>query len=143
MRIWSLHPKYLDAKGMVALWRETLLAKKVLEGNTSGYKNHPQLNRFKNADKPLDAVNQYLSEVFYAASDRGYSFDKNKINWNFNPQKLTVTTGQIDFEKEHLQKKLQVRDALKYKELLPVEHPEIHPLFRLVTGKIEVWEVVN
>jgi len=44
MRIWSLHPKYLDSKGMVALWREALLAKQVLLNKTKGYKNHPQLN---------------------------------------------------------------------------------------------------
>jgi hypothetical protein len=29
-RIWSLHPKYLDARGLVALWREGLLAQAVL-----------------------------------------------------------------------------------------------------------------
>jgi len=46
MRIWSLHPKYLDAKGLVALWRDALLARHVLQGKTTGYKNHPQLNRF-------------------------------------------------------------------------------------------------
>jgi len=62
MRIWSVHPKYLDAKGIVALWRETLLAKNVLEGNTKGYKNHPQLTRFKAIEKPLEAINQYLAE---------------------------------------------------------------------------------
>jgi len=38
MRLWTIHPKYLDAKGLVALWRETLLAKHVLEGKTPGYK---------------------------------------------------------------------------------------------------------
>jgi len=25
MRLWTLHPKYLDARGLVALWREGLL----------------------------------------------------------------------------------------------------------------------
>ena len=47
MRLWSVHPKYLDSKGLVALWREALLAKQVLEGGTKGYRNHPQLDRFK------------------------------------------------------------------------------------------------
>jgi len=61
MRIWSLHPKYLDTKGLVELWRETLLAKHVLEGKTKGYKNHPQLNRFKIYSKPLEAINFYLN----------------------------------------------------------------------------------
>ncbi len=67
MRIWSIHPKYLDTKGLVALWRETLLAKNVLTGNTKGYKNHPQLLRFKNTENPLDAINQYLTEIYKEA----------------------------------------------------------------------------
>jgi len=70
MRIWSLHPKYLDSKGLVALWRETLLAKHVLEGKTKGYKNHPQLNRFKAMKKPVEVINQYLSEIFIEAINR-------------------------------------------------------------------------
>lgn len=37
MRLWSIHPRYLDTKGLVALWRETLLlAQAVLFGNTKG-----------------------------------------------------------------------------------------------------------
>ena len=36
MRLWSLHPRYLDAKGLVALWREGLLAQAVLKGQTKG-----------------------------------------------------------------------------------------------------------
>jgi hypothetical protein len=36
MRLWTLHPKYLDARGLVALWREALLAQKVLRGATRG-----------------------------------------------------------------------------------------------------------
>ena len=67
MRIWSLHPKYLDTKGLVALWRETLLAKQVLQNKTKGYRNHPQLNRFKNHSEPLEAINYYLSIVFKEA----------------------------------------------------------------------------
>jgi hypothetical protein len=32
MRLWSLHPEYLDANGLVALWREALLAQAFLQG---------------------------------------------------------------------------------------------------------------
>jgi len=64
MRIWSIHPKYLDTKGLVALWRENLLAKNVLEHNTRGYKNHPQLIRSKNSGTPLQAINHYLAAVY-------------------------------------------------------------------------------
>ena len=39
MRLWSLRPKYLDSQGLVALWREGLLAQAVLRGKTRGYRN--------------------------------------------------------------------------------------------------------
>jgi len=74
MRIWSIHPKYLDPKGFVALWREALLAKNVLEGKTVGYRNHPQLERFKNSKNPLDAINQYLSNIYDESVDRHFNF---------------------------------------------------------------------
>ena len=64
MRIWSLHPKYLDTKGLVALWRETLLAKHVLEGKTKGYRNHPQLDRFKKAQNPPRVDQSILKRSF-------------------------------------------------------------------------------
>ena len=79
MRIWSLHPKYLDTKALVALWRETLLAKKVLEGKTIGYKNHPQLFRFKKSVVALDAINYYLQFVWIEAENRSYNFNKDKF----------------------------------------------------------------
>jgi len=143
MRIWSLHPKYLDSKGLVALWRETLLAKHVLEGKTKGYKNHPQLNRFKKAKYPLDLINQYLSEVYYEAISRNYNFDKRKINWTFRKGNLLVTTGQVIYEVEHLLIKLKVRDQIKYKELKSKSTFDIHPIFKLVDGEIEEWEIIT
>src|SRR5689334_16098762 len=108
MRIWSIHPKYLDTKGLVALWRETLLAKHVLEGKTKGYKNHPQLNRFKQLKEPLNSINYYLSVIHDEACNRQYSFDKDKVNWNFKKSKLQVTTGQMNYEAKHLLQKLKL-----------------------------------
>jgi hypothetical protein len=142
MRIWTIHPKYLDAKGLVTLWRETLLAREVLEGKTKGYKNHPQLNRFRQSGRPLDAINQYLSEIYSESTKRGYKFDRQKINRSFKQCQLTVTTGQVDFEKTHLLNKLKVRDFNKYKELCPISSFEIHPLFTLINGGIEKWEIL-
>jgi hypothetical protein len=142
MRIWSLHPKYLDAKGLVALWRESLLAKKVLEGKTIGYRNHPQLNRFKEAEKPVEAINQYLSEIYSESLNRNYHFDKQKINWNFKKSKLTVTTGQLNYEVKHLLKKLKIRDMNKYNELRTRSTFDVHPLFMIVNGDIEKWELL-
>lgn len=141
MRIWSLHPKYLDTKGLVALWREALLAKKVLEGKTRGYKNHPQLNRFKKAKNPVRLINQYLSEVHNEATVRNFHFDKKKINPAFRKSTIPVTTGQVNHEVKHLLNKLKKRDYNKYKELKSLSVFEINPVFKSEDGETEEWEI--
>jgi hypothetical protein len=141
MRIWSLHPEYLDVKGLVALWRETLLAKHVLEGKTKGYRHHPQLNRFRAATRPIDCLNQYLTVVYEEAEKRGYHFDKSKINPDFRQSRLTVTKGQIEFEKNHLLNKLKTRDIDKFNRLVSHENFSCNPLFYLIEGNVEDWEV--
>jgi len=143
MRIWSIHPKYLDTKGLVALWRESLLAKHVLENKTKGYKNHPQLNRFKECDQPLHAINYYLSVVQQEAARRGYQFDKTKIEWNFNPCRINVTKGQIDYEIQHLKNKLQQRYPDQLEQITTVKNFQPHPLFKIVEGGIEDWEIIK
>ena len=142
MRIWSLHPKHLDAKGLVALWRETLLAKHVLEGRTKGYKNHPQLIRFKNQKEPLAAINNYLKIIYNEASSRGYHFDQTKFNVISTNIKITVTQGQMKYEIEHLQAKLRKRDLKKFKENRVGKNFDLHPIFRLIKGEVEEWEIV-
>lgn len=79
MRIWSLHPSLLDRRALVACWRETLLAQKVLRGLTCGYTNHPQLIRFRAHPQPLEAVAAYLSRLADEADARGYSFNRELI----------------------------------------------------------------
>ena len=143
MRIWSVHPKYLDAKGIVALWRETLLAKNVLEGNTKGYKNHPQLNRFKAEENPLEAINQYLAEVWNEATRRGYNFDRNKIDFDFQKIKIDVTTGQLQYEFNHLLKKLEQRDPERYKQFEKLKMVDCAEIFDVKEGEIEKWEIIS
>lgn len=126
----------------MALWRETLLAKNVLAGNTKGYKNHPQLKRFKNTENPLDAINQYLSEVHAEATRRNYNFDQKKVNWNFKSTILKVTQGQMEYEKNHLLKKLQTRDPKKFEEIKASDTFSAHALFRVEEGEIEEWEII-
>ena len=142
MRIWSIHPKYLDSKGLVALWRETLLAKKVLANQTKGYRNHPQLLRFKSSKTPLQCIDQYLEEIFNEASRRNYSFDIQKINLKFQRSRLSVTKGQLSFEMEHLKRKLKIRDEFKLKEINSVKIIEPHPLFTVIEGDAETWEKI-
>ncbi|WP_027964857.1 pyrimidine dimer DNA glycosylase/endonuclease V [Halalkalibacillus halophilus] len=144
MRIWSVHPTYLDAKGLVALWRETLLAQKVLQGNTKGYKNHPQLERFKKQEDPLSSIGAYLTSVYEEANARGYKFDASKIVSTKVVEVVPVTTGQMQFEWEHLLMKLATRDPVRLEELQLLEQQSVqcHPLFHVIDGDIENWEKV-
>lgn len=140
MRLWSIHPKYLDAKGLVACWRESLLAKAVLSGKTKGYRHHPQLERFRSHPSPVGAINEYLNALLKEALSRGYAFDRKKVVRIRSARKITVTSGQAAYELSHLKKKLQKRDRRKYLSLRSTRIPELHPLFRMVEGKIEAWE---
>lgn len=143
MRIWSLHPSLLDTKGLVALWRETLLAKHVLEGKTKGYTNHPQLNRFKATENPIFAINYYLSEVQKEAEKRGYNFNKNKIDWNFKLIQIKVNDKQVEYEFRHLLKKLEIRDIQKFENLKNIKKIKLHPMFKEIKGEIEDWEIIT
>lgn len=138
MRLWSIHPKYLDCKGLVALWREALLAKKVLEGRTKKYKNHPQLDRFKHM--PISFINSYLLFIWKEAEKRYYKFDKRKIGKALTNRKIEVTEDQLFYEMEHLKRKLMKRDNKQYKALLKIKKPEPNPLFSVRKGPVESWE---
>ena len=102
MRIRTIHPKYLDPQGLVALWRETLLARAVLRGETRGYRHHPQLYRFQTHATPRSAVNAYLASVLLEADSRGYSFNRGKVGPVRGRIQLECTTGQLRYEWRHL-----------------------------------------
>lgn len=140
MRLWSIHPRYLDAKGLTACWREGLLARKVLCGATRGYRNHPQLERFRRKPDPVAALDAYLSAVWDEAILRGYRFDRTKISDFGFVTRLAVTDGQLAFEREHLLRKLAVRDPSRYAVLKNETDFAPHPLFCVVPGEIENWE---
>lgn len=140
MRLWSLHPKYLDSQGLVALWREALLAQAVLRGETRGYRNHPQLDRFKNHSAPLAAISLYLKGIHEEARVRGYAFDLSKIKPTRKAVSLAVTTGQMAYEWAHLLAKLEVRNPALYRTCRNVEVPEAHSIFTVCTGDVESWE---
>lgn len=143
MRLWSVHPKYLDTKGVTALWREGLLAKKVLEGGTKGYTRHPQLIRFQQQADPILAINAYLCVVHEEAERRGYRFAGEKIRRCVLPQPIPVTDGQMRYEREHLLAKLEERDPEKFKKLWEEKTFEPHPCFVVVSGPVEEWEKVS
>lgn len=142
MRLWSLHPRYLDAKGLVALWREGLLAQKVLAGETRGYRHHPQLRRFANQTDASGTIAAYLREIQIEAERRGYRFDASKIGRCARKVKMPVTCGQMQYEMAHLRGKLAVRDNAVLQRIATVTEPEPHPLFEVVPGEVEAWEVL-
>jgi len=142
MRLWSIHPRYLDAKGLVALWREGLLAQAVLAGQTKGYRHHPQLTRFLQADAPQACMANYLQEVHIESLRRGYHFDQDKIGAGAVVDSLPITRGQLDFEWHHLRAKLQVRDPERLRQFEGLKQPAAHPLFRVVKGPVAPWEVI-
>lgn len=143
MRLWSIHPKYLDPQGLVALWREALLAQAVLRGKTKGYRNHPQLNRFTSHPLPLAAINAYLQAVHIEAGSRGYSFDSGKVTQMQKCEPIPIASGQLVYEFKHLLMKLAVRNPALHRTWCDISSPDSHPLFLIYPGNIESWERRN
>jgi hypothetical protein len=143
MRLWSLHPKYLDARGLVALWREGLLAQAVLRGQTRGYRHHPQLQRFAESPAPRSAIARYLRAVQLEAASRGYRFDAGKIGRARPVDTLPVSRGQLLYEWQHLSGKLKERAPLWLAQLPALALPQPHPVFRVTRGGIARWEITS
>lgn len=143
MRLWTLHPRYLDARGLVAVWREGLLAQAVLDGRTKGYVHHPQLDRFRSRPSPRGAIAAYLRAVHAESVQRGYRFAAEKVGPARHVGAIAVTRGQLEHEWEHLLAKLAVRDPAWRARLATVRRPRAHPLFRVVPGDVEPWERIT
>lgn len=140
MRLWSIHPRYLDSRGLVALWREALLAQAVLRGRTKGYRNHPQLTRFRAQPDPPASIAAYLGAVHEEATARDYRFDGSRIAPSVPAGRIDVSEGQMSFEWTHLMKKLTDRAPELRDRWGSVSAPFPHPLFRVVEGGIAGWE---
>ncbi|MDQ2691635.1 MAG: pyrimidine dimer DNA glycosylase/endonuclease V [Chloroflexota bacterium] len=141
MRLWTFHPRYLDTKGLLAVWREGLLAQKVLQNRTVGYRNHPQLKRFIASADPVGAIAMYLRGIHQEAVARGYKFDAGRIAPVEFRDTIPCTRGQLLYEWSHLQAKLKRRDLPRYAKMENVVEPETHPLFHIVEGDVEDWEI--
>lgn len=142
MRLWSLHPRYLDRQGLLALWREGLLAQAVLAGQTVGYRRHPQLARFVALADPLAAIASYLAAVADEAAVRGYGFSVEKIGLGRVDFRIPVASGQLLYEWDHLRAKLQARAPARYAQLVDIDMPDPHPLFTMIDGGVAEWEII-
>ena len=141
MRLWSLHPRYLDSRGLVALWREALLAQAVLRGRTRGYTHHPQLIRFRETRNPTQTIAAYLRVVHDEAESRGYKFDRKKIGRSGSHlDPIRVTRNQIRYEWKHLRLKLNRRAPEWLKSIKTKPFVEASPVFQVVPGAVETWE---
>jgi hypothetical protein len=140
VRLWSVHPGSLDRAGLVACWRESLLAQAVLTGRTTGYRHHPQLERFRAEPDPVAAVGAYLTGLADEADRRAYRFDRSRIVHPADPQPvMAVNAGQLAHEWAHLGRKLAARspdDAQRWAD----DDPHPHPLFHVVAGPVASWE---
>lgn len=141
MRLWSLHPKYLDRQGLIAVWREALLARAVLRGRTRGYRHHPQLRRFLAHRSPRLAINCYLHAVFAESLARGYAFDRSRFGPVRRVTSIKVQEGQMQYEARHLRRKLRKRSPQWLRKSTLEAIPEPHPLFRVTPGPVAEWEV--
>jgi Pyrimidine dimer DNA glycosylase len=143
MRLWSIHPRYLDSKGLLALWREALLAQAVLNNKTRGYRNHPQLARFRQHSNPQGAIATYLRAVHAEALRRGYNFNSAKIHPGHVRTSIPVTRDQLRYEHAHLQQKLRRRNDAAYQRMQNITRLKPHPLFKVHRGVIEPWEKIS
>ncbi len=144
MRIWSVHPAQLDRAALVSCWRETLLAQAVLAGRTKGYLRHPQLRRWRELRDPSAGIGGYLHHVADEADRRGYRFDRARVDRPapMEVEPMTVTSGQLEYEWEHLRAKVQARDSEWFAVIDDLE-PRPHPMLTVVDGPIETWEVTK
>lgn len=134
----------LDWQGLGGLWREGLGAQKALialeRGEKVGYQSHPQLDRFKATEDPVEYIVAYLWGVLEEANEvRGYHYNGGRIAYTTSSPEaaIPVTRGQMDYELGWLGDKLAVRAPAQLERL---EDVRPHPLFEVVPGDVEHWE---
>jgi hypothetical protein len=142
MRLWTIHPQYLDSRGLVAAWREALLAQAVLAGKTEGYTRHPQLTRFRESQDPRSSIVDFLFELLHEAERRGFHFDRSRIAGmeGRSGARIPVGQGQVDYEWAFLRRKLERRSAAWLAALEPVGSPRLNRVFEAHEGGVEGWE---
>lgn len=140
MRLWSIHPRYLDPAGLCGLWREALLAQRVVEGRTLAYRRHPQVCRLLQEDDPPGAMHAYLQGVWEEGDSRGYCLDRARITPCTSSAPMAAPQGQLEYELVLLALKLRLRNPAFLDALPRVEEVEPHPSIRPVPGGAAWWE---
>lgn len=122
MRIWSVHPKYLDTKGLLGQWREALLCRAVLEGKTKGFTKHPQLIRFRQHPQGLDILADYLAIVYDEGIKRGFKMDRSKIGESSIDYTSSLPQHSLHEKKSTTSSKTGMKKALGRNEDEPHEN---------------------
>lgn len=153
-RLWSLHPGYLDQKGLGACWKEAKGAQTSLMNPDAGGQQHSALIRFRAHHDPVGAIGAYMRSLWVeAALRRNYRYNYKLIAQPNPPSEvyetnfaMPVTKGQVQYEAEFLREKINKRDGLP-RLYLPspntLEAIRLHPLFYMVEGDVEDWERVK
>ena len=55
---------------------------------------------------------------------------------------MTVTKGQLEYEMNHLLKKLKLRDVNRFKQLQHLKIVEPVSFFKVKDGAVEDWEIL-
>lgn len=132
MRLWSIHPKYLDKHALIALWREGLLAQKALSGKGLVDEANVQLVRFKKSANPVRAIGSYLSFVASEGAKQGCKLNHERIlQPNFEAKFMTTDVAQMELEVEQLKARMKTRNKDKFKLLTDVHKFEANPVFTL------------
>jgi hypothetical protein len=81
--------------------------------------------------------------IYLEGERRGYNFKLEKIvRYDLSLPKLPVKRGQLEYEFQHLLKKLRWRDPDRYELLKNEKNIQPHPIFFVIEGGIESWEVI-
>jgi len=91
---------------------------------------------------PIDCINQFLKHIYDESVERGYNFNRNKIDPISHHLILTVTDKQIKYELKHLLNKLKTRNKSQYIWLSSQKDIVPHPLFEINKGELENWEII-
>lgn len=150
MRLWSLHPSYLDKQALQVCWADALQAleyykqeRAYMKGITNDLSPYfyPCLDRFRMTGSPIAHITNYLHGLCDESERRNTPFGRAKLP-EFTPGlRLKVTDGQIAREEKLLLLQLNRRKQTQlWMDLFVAEYVQPHPLFEIVSGPVEPWE---
>lgn len=133
MRIWKVHPKYLDQKGLSGQWFEAIIAKNSLISKDGYWYNNPQMDIFKNSEDPIDAVNSYLEEVWVEGIRRGYKFKSEYFDDYCPLVTIPITHEDLYSDMNLLGDRVHKRDIDWYNDIWMTGMRVVpHPLFKVI-----------